>query len=164
MAARRQAATKAASQTATKTATKTVPGTVAETAPNDGVQTACNEVRLRGRVAAEAEERELPSRDRLVQLRVIVPREPTRKARQRRPKVGTDEATSRRVQTIDTIDLVCWTAQTRRSASRLGAGDHVEVIGALRRRFFGGPGGRQSRYEVEVTVLRRVAERHSDDT
>jgi single-strand DNA-binding protein len=112
-------------------------------------------------VAAAAEERELPSGDRLATLRVIVPREP---ARRTRSQVGADGAVPRRVPTIDTIDLVCWTAQTRRTATRLGAGDHVEVVGALRRRFFGGPGGRQSRYEVEVAVLRRVAEAPSDDT
>lgn len=126
-----------------------------------GAQVVCNEVRLQGKVAAEAEERALPSGDRLATLRVIVPREP---ARRNRSQPGADGATPRRVQTIDTIDLVCWTAQTRRTATRLVAGDHVEVVGALRRRFFGGPGGRQSRYEVEVAVLRRVAEAPSADT
>lgn len=128
-----------------------------------GGQVACNEVRLRGRVAAEAEERELPSGDRLATLRVIVPREPTRRTRSQ-PGDTVLSVAPRRVQTIDTIDLVCWTAQTRRTAARLGAGDHVEVVGALRRRFFGGPWGRQSRYEVEVAVLRRVSEAPSDDT
>lgn len=127
-------------------------------------QVACNEVRLRGKVAAEAEERELPSGDRLATLRVIVPREPTRRTRSRPGADGALSVAPRRVQTIDTIDLVCWTAQTRRTAARLGAGDHVEVVGALRRRFFGGPGGRQSRYEVEVAMLRRVSEAPSDDT
>ena len=59
--------------------------------------------------------------------------------------------------TVDTIDVVCWTAATRRTALRLQADDQVELEGALRRRFFGGPGGRQSRYEVEASALRRVS-------
>jgi single-strand DNA-binding protein len=58
---------------------------------------------------------------------------------------------------VDTIDVVCWTARTRRAALRLDAGDFVEVGGALRRRFYGGPAGRQSRYEVEAASVRRVA-------
>jgi single-strand DNA-binding protein len=40
---------------------------------------------------------------------------------------------------------------------RLRVDDLVEVEGALRRRFFGGPAGRQSRYEVEAAALRRVS-------
>jgi single-strand DNA-binding protein len=120
----------------------------------------CNEVHLQGRVAAVAEERELPSGDHLVSLRVIVPRDPGT----RRPKGRGESVTKGRAQTVDTIDLVCWTAQTRRAATRLGAGDLVEVRGALRRRFFGGAGGRQSRYEVEVALLRRVSGRPATDT
>lgn len=117
--------------------------------------TGSNEVQLRGRVAAAPEERELPSGDRLVQLRIVVPRDlGTRK----RTRASTDGAPAPRVQTVDTIDLVCWTAVARRAAGRLAAGDQVQVRGSLRRRFFGGPGGRQSRYEVEVVSLRRASE------
>lgn len=117
-------------------------------------ETGTNEVKLQGRVAADPEERELPSGDRLVQLRIIVPRDISDRRRTRTTAQG---ASPRRVQTVDTIDLVCWTAATRRSGARLAAGDHIAVEGALRRRFFGGPGGRQSRYEVEVALLRRVS-------
>ena len=109
-----------------------------------------NEVVLRGRLGAEAEERELPSGDRIATLRVVVPREPPPGRR----RAAADEP---RRATVDTIDVVCWTAATRRSALRLRAGDVVEVEGALRRRFFGGPAGRQSRYEVEAATLRRVS-------
>jgi single-strand DNA-binding protein len=134
----------------------TTTGEPAEADPSRGR----NEVHLQGRVAAPAEERELPSGDQLVSLRLIVPRDLGT-----RPTKGRGEAApSRRTKTVDTIDLVCWTAQTRRAANRLGAGDHVEVRGALRRRFFGGAGGRQSRYEVEVAVLRRVSGRPATDT
>ncbi|WP_345508874.1 single-stranded DNA-binding protein [Terrabacter aeriphilus] len=108
-----------------------------------------NEVALRGRVAAAAEERELPSGDRIVVLRVVVPRTPARGRR----RVGEP---ARRA-TVDTLDVVCWTAATRRAALRLRADDVAEVEGALRRRFFGAAGGRQSRYEVEAEVVRRVS-------
>ncbi len=138
------------------------PGTAATSSrPERADPLTCNEVHLRGKVAADAEERELPSGDRLTQLRIIVAREPAGRPRSRK---AADASPPRRTQTIDTIDLVCWTAQTRRAAARLRAGDQVDVIGALRRRFFGGPGGRQSRYEVEVAALRRVAGAPSADT
>jgi single-strand DNA-binding protein len=109
-----------------------------------------NEVHLCGRLAAEAEERELPSGDRLVTLRVVVARAQAA-TRRRQPVEGPKRAT------VDTIDVVCWTAATRRTALRLRADEVVEVEGALRRRFFGGPSGRQSRYEVEASVLRRAS-------
>ncbi|GAA2040477.1 hypothetical protein GCM10009740_36750 [Terrabacter terrae] len=109
-----------------------------------------NEVHLSGRLAAEGEERELPSGDRIVTLRVVVGRAPA-PARRRQPVEGPRRAT------VDTIDIVCWTATTRRTALRLRADDLVEVDGALRRRFFGGAAGRQSRYEVEATAVRRAS-------
>jgi single-strand DNA-binding protein len=109
-----------------------------------------NEVVLSGRLGSEAEERELPSGDRIATLRVVVPRPPLPGRR----RAGADEP---RRATVDTIDVVCWTAVTRRRALRLRAGDLVEVEGALRRRFFGGPAGRQSRYEVEAAALRKVS-------
>ena len=109
-----------------------------------------NEVRLGGRIAAEAEERELPSGDRIVTLRVVVARAPAT-GRRREPVDGPRRAS------VDTIDVVCWSAATRRTALRLKPGEHVELEGALRRRFFGGPSGRQSRYEVEAAGLRRAS-------
>ena len=109
-----------------------------------------NEVALRGRLAAEAEERELPSGDHIAVLRLVVPRRPPT-GRRRSVVDGPRRAT------VDTIDVVCWTAATRRAAMRLRVDDLVEVKGALRRRFFGGPAGRQSRYEVEAAALRRVS-------
>ena len=44
------------------------------------------------------------------------------------------------------------------AAVDLGPGDVVEVTGALRRRFFRGGGGVQSRYDVEVSALRRMTD------
>ena len=101
-----------------------------------------NTVLLVGRVSAAPESRAMPSGDELVQFRVVVPR----------PEV---RGQARRL--VDTIDIACWSARSRGSAGRLQKGDIVEVEGSLRRRFFGGAGGRASRYEVEARRLRRVA-------
>jgi single-strand DNA-binding protein len=98
-------------------------------------------VRLVGRVSGEVAERELPSGDRLVQVRVVVPR-PAR--------AGGGAAA------VDTIDVACWGARVRRSARRLAAGQTVEVSGALRRRFFRAGAATTSRYEVEAASLRLV--------
>jgi single-strand DNA-binding protein len=101
-----------------------------------------NEVLLTGRVSGVPEERELPSGDRVVQLRLVV-------RRAARGPVGGSRAS------VDTIDLSCWTRPLQRKALRLGAGDRVTVHGALRRRFWRSPGGPSSRYEIEVTGLDR---------
>lgn len=100
-----------------------------------------NQVRLVGRVSATGEPRELPSGDTVHTWRLVVPRE----ARRDRDRAG-----------VDTVDVACWTAGTRRAAGRLAPDDHVEVEGSLRRRFFRAGGGVASRYEVEARSVRRV--------
>lgn len=102
-----------------------------------------NSIRLVGRVSAPGEPRLLPSGDTVHTVRVVVPRE----ARRDRDRAG-----------VDTIDVACWTAGARRTASRLAVDDHVEVEGSLRRRFFRTGVGVASRYEVEARALRRVKE------
>ena len=104
------------------------------------VEADVNEVLLTGRVSGVPEERELPSGDRVVQLRLVV-------RRRSRPRPAGGSRAS-----VDTIDLSCWTRPLQRKALRLGAGDLVTVHGALRRRFWRSPGGPSSRYEVEVTA------------
>ncbi len=105
-----------------------------------------NEIRLVGRLAAPAQERELPSGDLLVSWRLVVDRPARRRS------------TAARAPTVDTLDCAAFLAGPRRAALALGAGDVVSVHGALRRRFWRAPtGGAASRYEVEVTVLRRLA-------
>ena len=99
-----------------------------------------NFVHLVGRVTATGEPRELPSGDTVHTVRVVVPRE----ARRGQDRPG-----------VDTIDVACWSAAARRGAARLAVDDHVEVHGALRRRFFRTPGGVASRYEVEALRMRR---------
>lgn len=120
------------------TATGGEPPSAAEPTPR-------NEVILWGRLPAEPQERVLPSGDRISMLRVVIPR---------RDPAGRPARAPRQI--VDTIDVVCWSARTRRSAERLVEGDWIEVEGALRRRFFAGPDGRQSRYEVEAAVVRRL--------
>lgn len=104
-----------------------------------------NTVHLIGRVSAAGEPRELPSGDVVVMVRVVVPRST------RRGKGATKGAT------VDTIDVACWSARARRAAARCAVGDHVEVDGALRRRFFRAGAVVASRYEVEASMLRRRA-------
>lgn len=106
-----------------------------------------NEVRLTGRVSGEPTERELPSGDLLVQLRVVVQR-PVPRAREKGARGGRQQ--------VDTIDVACWTSRTRASALRLADGAGVQVEGSLRRRFFRTGGGPASRYEVEARALRAV--------
>lgn len=111
-------------------------------APRGEVPTeAVNEVRLVGRLGADPQARELPSGDEIVQLRLVVRR--SAPSSPGRP-------------TVDTIDATCWSAVARRAATRLRSGELVEVQGALRRRFFRTGGGAQSRYDVEVWLVRRV--------
>ncbi|MCU1591726.1 MAG: hypothetical protein JWP11_2982 [Frankiales bacterium] len=114
-------------------------------------QQTCNEVALVGRVSAPAEERTLPSGDVLVTWRVVVDRPPLRRAA---PEGG-------RAVTVDTIDCVAWAAGVRRTAGGFATGDVVRVEGALRRRFWRGGGGPESRCEVEVLVAKRVARAQS---
>lgn len=101
-----------------------------------------NQVSLIGRVSALPVERELPSGDRLVSLRIIVDRP------------GTDRANRRQV---DVIDLSGWRKSTQHAALRLKPNDLVEVEGSLRRRFFATASGRTSRYEVELTRIKRIS-------
>jgi single-strand DNA-binding protein len=99
-----------------------------------------NQVVLRGRVGEGANERTLPSGDRVVNFRVTVDRVP-------HDSSGTSS---------DTIDCVVLTTGLRRKALRLTPGVCVDLEGALRRRFFRSGGALISRYEVEIHSLNRV--------
>ncbi len=103
-----------------------------------------NEVRLRGRVAAVPEERELPSGDRIVTARLVVAR-PQGPARLRQP--------------VDVLDCVAWTGRAQRLVAGWSEGTIVEVEGAIRRRFRRGAAGVTSRVEIEVYGGRRVSPR-----
>lgn len=120
--------------------------------PPSTTTTTVNEVHVVGRITTEPTERELPSGDVLVALRVSVPRDP--------PPRRTDP--EGRAHRVDALDLACWTGVARRAALRAEVGDQVEVWGSLRRRFFRTPGGVQSRYEIEVDRIRKVRVGGSD--
>ena len=104
-----------------------------------------NEVLLVGRVAAPAEERELPSGDVIMTWRLIVTRPVTKRPR----------ADAGRSPTVDTLDCVAWAPAVQRTAGSLVAGEVVTVEGALRRRFWRAGAGAASRCEVEVSRVRR---------
>lgn len=101
---------------------------------------AVNEVLLVGRVSADAKEVPLPSGDVIVTFRLAVPRPP-------RPGARTMS---------DAIDCVVWRSGPRRAAMGWQVGDVVRVSGALRRRFWRGPVGPASRFELEVDQARRL--------
>ncbi len=102
-----------------------------------------NEVTVCGRLAAAALPKVLPSGDEIVIWRLVVDR--------------ADQAGARRV---DLVDCTTFGARVRRQALGWQEGDLIEVSGALRRRFWRGAGGLQSRCEVEVaTASKRAAPR-----
>lgn len=104
----------------------------------------CNEIRLVGRVAAEPNVVFLPSGDELITARLIVerPRPPAGRGKGRR---------------VDTLVCAAWSAVLRRRLRIWNPGDTVEVTGSLRRRFWKGRSGAESRYEIEVATATRLA-------
>lgn len=95
-----------------------------------------NDLLLRGRVSAQALEKELPSGDKIVEFRLIV-------SRQRRDGV-------------DTLDIAAWSAKSRRIALTLKPDEWIEVSGAIHRRFWRGAGGLASRWQVEAVEISRI--------
>jgi single-strand DNA-binding protein len=87
-----------------------------------------NDLLLRGRVSAPAVEKELPSGDKVVEFRLIV----------------------------DTLDVAAWSSKMRRSALTLKEGEWVEITGAIHRRFWSGPAGVASRWQVEAAEISRL--------
>lgn len=110
-----------------------------------------NEVTLVGRVAADAEQREMPSGDLLGVCRLIVSREEVKVL-----------PTGRKGSSVDVVDLAAWTPKARRAMGRWRAGDEVAVAGALRRRFYRAGGATASRVEVEISSGRLVRRARSE--
>lgn len=102
-----------------------------------------NAVRLRGRVSSAPVERELPSGVVITTFRVTVPRART-------------PMTAGSSQASDWVDCVAWSARSRRIVAAWSVDDHVEVGGALRRRFFRLGEGSTTRLELEVMSARRA--------
>ena len=95
-----------------------------------------NDVLLRGRVSQEAIEKQLPSGDKVVEFRLIVTRD--------------------RQSGVDTLDIAAWSAKSRRSALSLVADEWVEISGSIHRRFWSGPAGLASRWQVEAVEISRI--------
>ena len=95
-----------------------------------------NDVLLRGRVSQKAVEKELPSGDKVVEFRLIVTRD-------KQPGV-------------DTLDIGSWSAKSRRTALSLAPDEWVEISGSIHRRFWSGPGGLASRWQVEAVEISRI--------
>lgn len=107
-----------------------------ETEESESVDYSLNECLLRGRVSAPATDRELPSGDKIVEFRLIITRE------------GRDG--------VDTLDIAAWGSKVRRSALSLKAGEWVEIAGAVHRRFWKGPAGLASRWQIEAISITRI--------
>ena len=95
-----------------------------------------NDLLLRGRVSAEATTKELPSGDKVVEFRLIV---------SRLERGG-----------VDTLDIAAWSSKMRRSALTLKEGDWIEISGSIHRRFWSGPTGVASRWQVEAAEIARI--------
>lgn len=95
-----------------------------------------NDCLLRGRVSAAATDRELPSGEHVVEFRLIVTRD---------QREG-----------VDTLDIAAWSAKNRRSALSLKPGEWVEISGSIRRRFWQGPAGLASRWQIEAQTITRL--------
>lgn len=110
-----------------------------------------NEAWLVGRLSGAPDRRTLPSGDEVVSLRMVV----------RRPGGGSDTlpvqfgpapAAGRR-RGIGQVGRRALAA-----VDRLEDGTRIEVLGAVRRRWWGGPDGRRSRIEVLAEVVRPAPE------
>ncbi len=95
-----------------------------------------NDCLLRGRVSAPATDRELPSGEHVVEFRLII----TRTEREG----------------VDTLDIAAWSSRMRRTALSLKAGEWVEISGSIRRRFWQGPTGLASRWQIEAESITRL--------
>lgn len=102
-----------------------------------------NDVALSGRISSAPVERELPSGDRVVSFRLVMPRERTAMT-----------AGSRQVS--DWVECAAWSGRVRRTVSSWRAGDQVAVEGSLRRRFYREGEGRATLVEVEILAGRRL--------
>lgn len=110
---------------------------MAKAAPIDDVDDlSTNEVLLRGRVSGQATEKELPSGDRVVEFRIVIPR---------KSRDG-----------VDTLDIAAWTARTRRTALTLKSDEWVEISGQIHRRFWQAQNGLASRWQIEASAISRI--------
>jgi single-strand DNA-binding protein len=109
---------------------------VSEKKSDEELDYSLNDLMLRGRVSAQAVEKELPSGDKVVEFRLIV---------SRLERGG-----------VDTLDIAAWSSKMRRSALTLKEGEWIEISGSIHRRFWSGPTGVASRWQVEAAEIARI--------
>jgi single-strand DNA-binding protein len=97
-----------------------------------------NEVVIVGRISKPALAKLLPSGDEITTWRLVVDR----------PAGSTPR--------FDVVDCVAFGARVRRQSLAWTPDEIIEIGGALRRRYWRGPGGVQSRCEVAVSTAARV--------
>ena len=102
----------------------------------DEIDYSLNDCLLRGRVSAQATDRELPSGEHVAEFRLII----TRQEREG----------------VDTLDIASWSAKCRRTALSLKPGEWVEVSGSVNRRFWQGPAGLASRWQIQAESITRL--------
>jgi single-strand DNA-binding protein len=95
-----------------------------------------NDVLLRGRVSQKAVEKLLPSGDKVVEFLLIVTRD--------------------KQSGVDTLDIGSWSSKSRRTALSLAPHEWIEISGSIHRRFWSGPGGLASRWQVEAVEISRI--------
>ena len=115
---------------------RTMASKVSEKKIDDDLDYSLNDLLLRGRVSAQAIEKELPSGDKVVEFRLIV---------SRLERGG-----------VDTLDIAAWSSKMRRSALTLKEGEWIEISGSIHRRFWSGPTGVASRWQVEAAEIARI--------
>lgn len=103
---------------------------------DEDIDLSLNDVLVRGRVTGIAVEKELPSGDKVNEFRIVITR--------------TDR------DGVDTLDIAAWSSALRRRASSLKVDDWVEVSGSIRRRFWKGPSGLASRWQIEASEITRL--------
>lgn len=114
---------------------------------NDGKSTDRNQVRITGRLSADADVKDLPSGDVLVLLKVVVDRAEGNRVDSLPVVVGPGPAKGRRRNRIQP------TRRTVTRATRLAEGDRVAVEGWLKRHFWDAGGVRRSRIQVVATEV-----------
>jgi len=97
---------------------------------------ALNDVLLRGRVSSIAQEKELPSGDKVSEFRIVIAR-------------INEEG-------FDTIDISAWSFKVRRTAGSLKIDQWVEVSGSIKRRFWRGATGLASRWQIDASEITRL--------
>ena len=110
-----------------------------------------NDVLLIGELAAPPQVRTLPSGDEVLAFRLTVRSAPDRV----RSATKLAAAGSPTHQT-DSLECAAWRPVLQTRLQRCGVGDVLEISGALRHRFWRGPGGLASRYEIEADKIRVV--------